>query len=64
MLVCNMCGKEDKMYSGVSHVVDGKIRRDSQYAGEYFDLDLCCECFDKVVDWIIPQCKHNPITDM
>lgn len=34
----------------------------SKHDGDYINLDLCCECFDKVIDWIVPQCKINPIT--
>lgn len=26
-------------------------------------LNLCCKCFDKVVDWMLPQCKHNPLSE-
>ena len=26
-------------------------------------LNLCCDCFDKILDWVLPQCKINPITN-
>jgi hypothetical protein len=35
----------------------------SKFDGDIIDLDLCCGCFDKIMDWIIPQCKTNPVTE-
>ena len=35
----------------------------SEYDGEVIDLDVCCECFDKMLDKLVSQCKINPIQD-
>ena len=34
------------------------------FDGDSIDLDICCDCFDKLMDKFIPMCKINPITEM
>ena len=55
---CNMCGKELDMWDeqeGFS--IHKKIGYGSIYDGDYLNLNLCCECADK----IIGECKIHPI---
>ena len=33
----------------------------SKYDYNFLQLNLCCDCFDRLLDHIIPQCKINPI---
>lgn len=35
----------------------------SKYDLNKIDLNLCCSCFDKVMDFIIPQCKIIPLEE-
>lgn len=35
----------------------------SVHDGEQIELDLCCDCFDKIMDMLIPRCKISPIKD-
>ena len=36
----------------------------TKFDGDSIDLDICCDCFDKLMDKFIPMCKINPITEM
>lgn len=60
-----MCGKELDMwdlqedFSFNHHVGYG-----SKYDCDVIHLALCCDCFDKVMDYIVPQCKISPITSI
>jgi len=34
----------------------------SEFDGEVINLDLCCECFDKLMkEHILPSCRISPI---
>lgn len=65
MSKCNMCGREFNVYDKyanfhfVKHVGYGSV-----LDGEYIDLHLCCECFDKTMGMIISQCQINPIVNL
>lgn len=62
--VCNMCGKTFDLWDHQEDFCyDHHIGYGSAHDFEHMQLNLCCRCFDKVVDWILPQCKHNPITE-
>lgn len=62
--ICNLCGKEfdeyDKLENRCFH---GRFGYGSKHDGDKFELNLCCECFDKAFDYITPLCKHRPIDD-
>lgn len=61
--VCNMCGKDfDKCDEQEKFGMHYRVGYGSVHDFEVIDLDLCCHCFDKVMDWLIPQCKISPIT--
>lgn len=59
-IVCNMCGKEftqlDIQENRGIHDIFGY---GSRYDGDTIDLDLCCECFDKLFAYIRSQCPED-----
>ena len=62
--ICNMCGKAFNVWDNRENFsIDHYIGYGSKYDLHRLQLNLCCECFDKAVDWIIPQCKHNPMSE-
>ena len=37
----------------------------SEFDGKSIELDLCCDCFDKLMnDYIIPRCKISPMKEV
>lgn len=62
--ICNMCGKEFDMWDAQeSFGFYYHIGYGSKYDGEIIRCDLCCDCFDKMLDeYLIPKCKH-PINE-
>ena len=61
--VCNMCGKTFDLWDHQENFCfDHHIGYGSAHDFERIQLNLCCQCFDKVIDWILPQCKYNPIS--
>lgn len=63
--VCNICGKdfdlwdEQENFSIRTHVGYG-----SEFDGSRIELDMCCGCFDKLMNiYILPKCKIPPMTD-
>lgn len=62
---CNMCGKAFDIWDIQanfcyrSHIGYGSI-----YDGEMVDVSLCCGCFDKIMNVIIPMCQEPPIKDI
>ena len=62
--VCNMCGKTFDIWDHQENFcVDRCLGYGSAHDFEHIQLNLCCQCFDKVIDWILPQCKHNPMSE-
>ena len=60
--ICNMCGKAFDEYDYQENVrFDHYFGYGSKYDLHHLDLNLCCQCTGKVLDWILPQCKHNPL---
>jgi hypothetical protein len=61
---CTMCGKPFDMW-GIfvsNNRFDFYIGFGStNHCYDRFQCDLCIDCFDKVIDMIIPMCKTNPI---
>lgn len=59
---CDFCGKELDQYDtqenfGFHH---SHIGYGSQYDGENIDIDLCCDCFDKMMEeYVEPKLKKN-----
>ena len=62
--VCNMCGKSFGEWDYQENFCfDYHIGYDSKYDLNRLRLNLCIECFDKVLDFIIPQCEINPLSE-
>ena len=60
---CNVCGKTFDFWDHQENFCfDRHIGFGSAYDFHRIKLNLCCHCFDKVIDWILPQCKHNPLS--
>lgn len=59
-IICNKCGKKFDMWDTQE---DFSIYRHcgygSQYDGSELELDLCCDCMDK----LIAECAISPIKD-
>lgn len=60
-----MCGKQFDIWDeqenfGIHHLVG----YGSKYDGERIEMDLCCDCFDKIIDTLIPMCVHSPIVEV
>ncbi len=56
--ICNMCGKQfdilDKQENfGFNYYVGYGSKHDL----EYIEAHFCCQCFDKILDQLIPQLK-------
>lgn len=63
--VCNMCGKDFDIWDNQEDfALYRNVGYGSGYDGCKIELDLCCNCFDKLVrEYIVPNCKINPIED-
>lgn len=63
--MCNICGKEfDEFDWQNSFGVHQAVMYGSQFDGFAINLDLCCECFDKLMeDYILPRAAHNPVEE-
>lgn len=62
---CNVCGKEFDLYDRQEDfgIHTGTIGYGSKYDGDSINLDMCCDCFDKLMEDMIPKCKINPCTE-
>ena len=64
LMYCNMCGKcltawhVSETYAFESYIAFGSKREGSRIKAR-----LCPDCFDKTLDWILPQCKIDPMTE-
>ena len=60
--VCSMCGKAFGFWDAVQDfTLDEFIGYGSRYDLCRIKLHLCCNCLDRLLDWLLPQCVHNPI---
>lgn len=62
---CTMCGKKfteaDLSFRGNRH--DIFVGYHSRYDLKRLQLNLCVDCFDRVLDMLIPMCRLDPVTD-
>lgn len=59
---CSMCGNEFDIWDEQENFrFEHKVGYGSVHDGEYIKINLCCDCFDKVIDIISPLCKTNPV---
>lgn len=62
---CNICGKEFDMWDKQENFeLHYHVGYGSVHDGEVIELDLCCDCFDKVLEIILPMCQINPIREV
>ena len=62
---CTMCGKYFDLWDGQEDFCLNRcIGYGSSYDGCQVNLQLCCECFDRVLDMVVPLCRTNPTTDL
>lgn len=61
--ICNMCGKEfDRWDEEENFSFHSMIGYGSKYDMSEFDLDLCCNCMDRMLDeYLIPECQYPPL---
>lgn len=60
--VCNVCGKDfDEWDKQESFGLNYDIGYGSDFDGSKIRLDLCCRCFDDLMNHILPKCKISPI---
>ncbi len=58
--VCNYCGKELDFFDQQEEFsIHKKVGYGSEYDGLTVNLQLCCECFDKLVQ----ACRVSPISE-
>ena len=61
---CNVCGKIFDFWDNQEDFCfERYIGYGSEYGMERIRLNLCCECFDKTLDWLLPQCVNNPMME-
>ena len=49
--VCNLCGKEmDYVNLNNGLKISRTMGYGSAYDGDHIDIDICCECFDKIIE--------------
>jgi hypothetical protein len=59
-----MCGKEFDMWDEQENFrFEHRVGYGSVHDGEYIKINLCCDCFDKVIDMVAPLCKTNPVKE-
>ena len=62
---CNMCGNEIEKIDldcnpfSLRH----RLGYGSKYDEDLIELDLCSNCQDKLITYLIENCKINPITE-
>ena len=59
---CTMCGKTlDEDDRAENYSADMHIGYGSKYDMSHIRFQLCCDCFDRIMDMVIPLCKTNPV---
>ena len=63
--ICSICGKEFDIWDkqegfGLHH----NVGYGSKFDGDQINVNLCCSCFDELMDtYILPKCKVSPIEE-
>ena len=59
---CNLCGKKfDRWDEEENFCFYHRFGYGSAYDGYQLHLNLCCHCFDSLMDELVPRCKTNPL---
>jgi hypothetical protein len=62
--ICNICGKDFNMWDEQEKFsIHKHIGYGSKYDGDHIELDMCCDCFDSLIDYILPKCSISPIVE-
>lgn len=66
MARCNVCGstfseEDEEANIGLHKIIEYGI--ESKYEGHYIDLDICVDCFDKLIEKYSSKCAISPIDD-
>ena len=60
-----MCGKYFDLWDErEGFCLNRRIGYGSSHDGCQVKLQLCCGCFDRVLDMVVPLCRTTPITDL
>jgi hypothetical protein len=63
-LACTMCGNElDDWDLDADFHFNRYIGFGSKYDLSIFEAHLCCKCYDKILDTILPMFKNNPLSE-
>lgn len=64
--VCNVCGKDfDEWDTQEGFGFHYHVGYGSGFDGSRINLDLCCDCFDKLMnEYIIPNSKISPVEEV
>lgn len=63
-LICSMCSnKLDEFDLQENFSFKRYIGYGSKYDLNIFEARLCCDCFDKILDTVLPMFKSNPISE-
>lgn len=58
---CTVCGKEfDEWATQENFGMDHYCNYGSKHDEEHIKIDMCCSCFEKLMDFVIPRCRQNP----
>ena len=58
--ICSICGKKFELHDMFAALCfEKQIGYGSVHDGETFNLNLCCDCFDKFADILNLICKKN-----
>ena len=61
---CTMCEKPlDEWDMGEDFYFKRRIGYGSKYDFHIFEAQLCCSCFDKVLDKVLPMFKASPLSE-
>jgi hypothetical protein len=62
--ICTMCSKVlDEIDKEQDFHFKQWIGYGSKHNLNIFEARLCCDCFDKVLDAVLPMFKSNPLTE-
>lgn len=61
---CTMCGKEFDIWDeNADFTLDHEIGYGSEHDRHHLHMNLCCDCFDKVVNFLVENSVENPLTE-
>jgi hypothetical protein len=58
--ICNMCGNNIESYNDFE--IKYEYGYESCHDGHHLELDLCGTCLDKLTQYLIDNCKINPVS--